>query len=625
MKQYMRKYLPAFFSILLAINVFIYNSLTVYAFPKRLLDGTWIDIPWSEAGEEIYQTIMYGLSQIGVLVTGADFEQWLKNSNTYKDLFDENGRLAKNLSIDTETGTVIYNKEIMIVLKEAANEYAKQEQTKEENGGFYLLPTTKIDDVSTSDFQNSYQYRTFRNIVTEKGVLPVMTNYRGLGMRFIDPFSDPDHPILLVGNVANLNSLKEHPYLPVSCTFYCADEWTNHSFTTMTFHNNQVIYTSVEEGEELNSDISTHNKVSSANVNYDIENYGVSPSWSWVIYSTTGERVRVFVSQYAAQNYSVGNRKIYFTENYYNYVPEDLTVSIDDLQKSVDDLQKIIDELLKKINDQTSEKEIEELLRLILEELRKNPGTGSGSGSGGGDVTVSVDLKETNSWLSKIYTRLGDILSKMSETAGQSMNEVVEGIENLKEMLEKYLKTITSDLDDIKGQLENMSEEEFNDRSDSFLNSATESFSEIGEAAKTKFPFSIPNDMKNFLAVLAQTSPEAAGLYSAESPGISLYSGEHGGGGASRPGSDGFIYVEHGGHGGGGVSREPSELVNGAPVFALPIVIERYGIEEYVIIDMAPFESISKLSRSLFTMMFMLCLFNLTFKVMGLWGDLVND
>ena len=76
-------------------------------------------------------------------------------------------------------------------------------------------------------------------------------------------------------------------------------------------------------------------------------------------------------------------------------------------------------------------------------------------------------------------------------------------------------------------------------------------------------------------------------------------------------------------HGGGGGSREPAEMRE-APVFRLPIVIERYGIEEYIVIDMAPFDPLSRFSRSFFTIIFMVCLFNLTFKVIGMWGDIVG-
>ena len=628
------KILPLFLSIVIFMSCILNSFIIVHA------DSAWdkFDRWATKTGLKIIDIVFFGAAQIGAIADKHDFELFLSNQDAFLELWNRDS--ACPVIVNDDTNDITLTKEFMAQLKALLDEYAKTEQTKEENGGFYLLPTTKFDEVPASYFINSQQFRTFRNIVIEKGVLAVLTQYRGLPMRFVDPFSDPDHPILLVGDVSDMNLLQKYSWYPVYSSFFCAYDWKNEGFRTQTFPESDQIYTSVSDGIDYKYTNVNDEYRSNAMINFDVENHGNISEQAWILYSTTGERVRVFVSQNAAKNYSVGSRKIYFSENYYNYVPEDLTVSIDDLQKSVDDLQKIIDELLKKISDQTSEKEIEELLRQILEELRKNPG-GGGSGSGGGDVTVSVDLKETNNWLSKIYDKVSQIFDQMQPDGSggyddsiirsfltriqTSLDKIHDSITDLKQTLVKYLKTITSDLDDIKDQLEDMSEEEFNDKTDSFLDDATGSFSEIGELAKTKFPFSIPNDMKNFLAVLAQTSPEAAGLYSDESSGISLYSGEHGGGGSSRPGSDGFIYVEHGGHGGGGVSREPAEVVNGAPVFALPIVIERYGIEEYVIIDMAPFEPISKLSRSLFTMMFMLCLFNLTFKVMGLWGDLVND
>lgn len=602
-----RKFIQVFAFIMASI-LFISCPLSVYA-SEKWEGSLGLTLYYNKDAiikyvKDTGQFWLYGASQMGAIVK-SDFVSFAENYKKMDEILEEEKDIGVYVNENDEMKGLFFSKEFMAQLKALLDEYAKTEQTKEENGGFYLLPTTNFDDVPADHFANSKQYQTFRRIVSEKGVLAVRTKYYG-NMYFADPFSTSDHSIFLVGESSFMNRYINNPDLKVGCNYYCIDCWKKIYFKIKAFPDQDQIYTSCSEAIDANNGASTI-------VNNACINSKEGDDFNFTIYSTTGEKIRVFVSENAAKNYSLDKRKVYFTKEYYNYVPEDLTVSIDDLQKSVDDLQKIIEELLKKINNSTSEKEIEELLRQILEEIRNNPGGGSG-GSGSGDVTVSVDLKETNSWLSKIYNRLGDALDKINDS-----------IDDLKQTLVKYLKTITSDLDDIKGQLENMSEEEFNDKSDSFLDSATESFSEIGEVAKTKFPFSIPNDMKNFLSVLAQTSPEAAGLYSVETSGISLYSDEHGGGGASRPGSDGFIYVEHGGHGGGGVSREPAEVVNGAPVFALPIVIERYGIEEYVIIDMAPFEPVSKLSRSLFTMMFMLCLFNLTFKVMGLWGDLVND
>lgn len=288
-----------------------------------------------------------------------------------------------------------------------------------------------------------------------------------------------------------------------------------------------------------------------------------------------------------------------------------------------------------------------DLLKQILEELCNQQG--GGGGGGGGDVNIDIDLSTTNSWLSKIYAKVSQIFDKLQSGGSGStvtgilqdgLDAILAKLEELGQILKKYLSEITGDLDDIKGQLANMSEQEFEEKSDSFIGEVMDAFSEISEVVKTKFPFSIVNDLRIFLSKIAPPSadeePQEA-AYSLNTAGISLYSDDDhvgggasrddgegdappGGGGASRPGT-GFIDVEHGG---GGSSREPAEMGVTAPIFRLPIVIERYGIEEYIIIDMAPFDPLSRFSRSFFTIIFMGVLINLTFKVIGLWGDLID-
>lgn len=314
-----------------------------------------------------------------------------------------------------------------------------------------------------------------------------------------------------------------------------------------------------------------------------------------------------------------------------------LTSSLDALRKKIEELEK-------------SNKSLEEKLKELLEYL-KLIGGGSGDGTGGGDITVDIDLSTTNNWLSKIYTKVSQIFDKISATVEPSMQDVVTAIEDLSQMLKKFLIQITGDLDDIKGQLEDMSEQEFNDKTDSFLSQLMDLFSEISETAKGKFPFSIPSDIQFLIARISGVSPETAASYSYDENTVSSLSfnsdislnsvsendgTDHGGGGssrpgdeteppggggASRPGGSGFVSVEHGGS---GSSREPVSSNNWAPVFTLPIVIERYGIEEYIVLDMSMFDPVSKMSRTLFLIMYIVCLYNMTFKVMGLWGDLVG-
>lgn len=136
--------------------------------------------------------------------------------------------------------------------------------------------------------------------------------------------------------------------------------------------------------------------------------------------------------------------------------------------------------------------------------------------------------------------------------------------------------------------------------------SITDSFGDLNIDLRNKFPFCIPWDLYYLLNFLSGLSDDS---------GISTYSDDHGGGGFSRDPTEGS------GTGGGGHSREPVEKKNGAPVFRLPIVIERYGIEEYIIVDLSPFDALSKISRLLFTLMFVYTLINWTVKIVSVRKD----
>lgn len=86
-----------------------------------------------------------------------------------------------------------------------------------------------------------------------------------------------------------------------------------------------------------------------------------------------------------------------------------------------------------------------------------------------------------------------------------------------------------------------------------------DSFTDLGNGLKTKFPFSIPWDIHYILSGLA-TTPKA-------------------------------------------------------PRFELPLKVERYGIDETIVVDMARFQVLSDLSRSIFSLLFAMVLINLTIKV----------
>lgn len=97
---------------------------------------------------------------------------------------------------------------------------------------------------------------------------------------------------------------------------------------------------------------------------------------------------------------------------------------------------------------------------------------------------------------------------------------------------------------------------------DDLVPTMNDSLGDIAGTLKYKFPFSIPWDIRHVFQVLADTPK--------------------------------------------------------APRFELPLVIKRFGIDERIIVDMAMFQVLSNLSRSLFSMLFGMYLMNLTFKVVAM-------
>jgi len=235
-------------------------------------------------------------------------------------------------------------------------------------------------------------------------------------------------------------------------------------------------------------------------------------SSNFCFYSVTGERIRVFVSRLAAQNYSVGNRKVYFTENYYNYVPEDLSVSIDDLQKTVDDLQKVIDQLLGQIGDNASEKEIEELLKKILEAIQNQPS--GGDGPDGGDINVDIDLSSTNTLLSKILAKITQIFDKMDaavEDAGSAaMSKIQESLDEIIVQLKKIKHwTVAGTVIDAADAVADWADlilgilKDAEEGAGSAVAAIATTVGDSVDMMSRKFPFSVPWDILFFVSVLS--------------------------------------------------------------------------------------------------------------------------
>lgn len=565
---------------------------TTPVFAKPTLDdeGHLHVYNWDDIKDCAVDWVMYMASNIGAIFSDHNFGVYVQNKESWKDYWKE-----ENVTISEDGRSVNFSTDLMAYVKQCLDDYAA------ENQPFKVEKTYKMSEIPASSFRHKVAYDYFKSYFDSD-------SYKYIVFR---AYSDS-------GAILDITSeIKEGGGFVNSSTSYVSiydSDWRNHYFPANTYT------VKIDENNKSYLEFGTAERGFQTFCHYLEGRTNFSANSS--IATKDGGNIRVYNTVSDFINYSVGQRKIYYTNNYYNYTPKDLQVSIDDLQKTIDDMQDVIDKLLDQITNNTSESEMEELLRQILEELKNNQGGSSGGdgggGSGGGDVNVDIDLGSTNGLLSKILAKVTQISEKISSTAGQSMTDVVNSIKELGEMLKKYLITITGDLDDIKGKLEQMTEDEFAEKTDSMLSESKESFSEIGDVAKGKFPFSLPNDMRILIERISVPPAETVSLHSNDPPGVSVYS-DHGGGGASRPSPGGIASVEQGSTGNSfGVSP------TGAPVIRCPIVVKSVGIDCSIVIDLSEFDRVALLARTLLTLMFVCGLYNLTFKVMGLWGDLVE-
>ena len=52
--------------------------------------------------------------------------------------------------------------------------------------------------------------------------------------------------------------------------------------------------------------------------------------------------------------------------------------------------------------------------------------------------------------------------------------------------------------------------------------------------------------------------------------------------------------------------------------------MESVGWDYAITVDMSRFQTVANLSRTFFTLIFILGLINLTIKIAGLWGDIID-
>ena len=571
MKTILKRIVPFILSVEILVTSFFTCSVPVYAadfMPHDIVQAVEYGIEYNDWDpfwrflNDSKDGLMYLYSQMGAFVT-QNFQAWVDNNKALESLVETVPVPAKK-----EDNNIVFTKEFMAQLKALLDDYAKQ------NEPYWIVPIASYRDLDPAKFKTKAQYSTICQLARTYGLIGV----NGDQISDLSGAIENKHSLVMYTNWADTPDWsKEHALV---CFYNEAWQWRGYYIYRFNFTSDMTVgFTSFDDGTKLDASFSRVTLHDRFFPNYPFYHNGGLYDYNGNIYSAPkacliskdGGHMRVYKTLDDFKRYTVGNRKVYYTENYYNYVPEDLTTSIDDLQQTVDDLSGVIDQLLGQITDTTDESEIEDLLKQILDELKNNQGGGGGGGgSGGGDVNVDIDLSSTNTLLSKILAKVTQIFDRMSETVGgaadtahakiqETLDEILVQIKKLKHWTMADTAVNAADavadwLDFIKGI--------FDDAENGAGSAVSALSSTMGDAAnlmKTKFPFCIPWDVYLIIGFLAE---------------------------------------------------EPQ-----TPVFRLPIKLERLGIEEYIEVDLKEFETVSSISRTLFTVLYCYGLLNLTMKV----------
>lgn len=507
--------------------------------------------------------IEYIISQIGAIVCDHDITKAMANDLTMKEYISKG-------KYDPNKKTVVFPKETVVYVKQCLDQYAQEHES------YTMYRTVPLTSIPYTAFNNqSNVYQSLKNLIADSssGVVGVSFSWATGAFTFTDigsHFKD-------VGLVKYYYDGKGYK---AEVKAYEISTWkhANYPRYRLTLSDEDAVIKDKEDFIARATETFTsyseylrfvcfHDNVSIQSIERNV--LGTGNQVSNVLVSSDSRRIRVYNTYADFQDYTLNKRKVYYTSNYYNYVPEDLTVSIDDLQKEVDDLSKVIDQLLDQISKDTDESEIEELLKQILEELKKDPGISGGGG--GGDVNVDIDLSTTNGLLSKILAKVTEIFDKISETAGGAVDTVNT---KLQETLDEILSTLKSIrrwsiADTVFDGVDALADvasflKDFLTAPAAAIGTAASSLGETANMLTDKFPFSIPWDMAALVTLL---------------------------------------------------SAEPQ-----APVFKLPITIESAGIEEYMEIDMSQFEYLSTIMRGMLSILYAYGILSMTTKVMDIGG-----
>lgn len=316
------------------------------------------------------------------------------------------------------------------------------------------------------------------------------------------------------------------------------------------------------------------------------------------IFGVTGMPIMIFNTKQAAQaylnylngtevsNYYISTKTVendysttinkmydYSTKNTYETINNNITQAITDKGSGLTDeeYQKIVDEVMEKVQTEIDSKP-------DTGDSGSSGGGSTGGGSSGGISGGSGADSGENTWLEKIFNRLGDILEKIGTVTGietilEYLKQIAVDLTTLKEggTLSADLSDTNGLLKDIKkllgtliavqavGDIADLLADTVGDKISDYADNVKSAATEVTDVLQEVFPFSIPWDLMAIFALFA---------------------------------------------------AEPV-----APEFDIPVKVESLGIEHTIHIDFTNFEQISTMSRAFLSVIFACGLMYLTIRL----------
>lgn len=595
-------------SFILCIFIFVSSLLSSYTISFAFSPDDVADdiVPWSDmnTAQKWSTMFMFGVAQVKAIVNG-DFASYAENDKSFIDYRDSHN-IDEFVSDDGKEITI--PQDFFEIVKQAIDDYAA------ENQPFKIVKTWRPSDIPASMFNLKIRYDYFKSLFTSGSynyIVFLVDKSYGL-------FYDDVTLYLKEGG----GFFKNYASIAIiDADWNVVSPSSSHHFDAY---------------EDNDGNFSIKDEISTLRQLKYFQGYSTDMSSFYnsnLLITPDGGNIRVFNSKSDFINYSAAQRKIYYAKDYYDYTPQELTVSIDDLQKSVDGLSDAVEKLQQQITDDMSESEIENLLQQILDELKNNQGgntggdnTGGGSsGTGGGDVTVDIDLSTTNSLLERIHLETRSIFDEIHK----QFERLADGFESffifedapginakyISSLLERILAKLRAIVpDSAEGGTEGGTEEET-----SWLEEVLE---DIRDTLKSMRRWTIADTIVDTADAVADWADLILGVLKDAQAGadaaISSLSSSLGDTAGILSSKfpfcvpwDIFAVISF-------LKAEPE-----APHFKLPIILDMYGIESYIEINMEPFQPVSDICRTMLALVYAYGLLMLTPKVIDIGKDML--